>query len=128
MHIAVVDDFPLFRKAIITELSSIIPNLIVHEAENGLQGLELIKARPIELVILDLAMPEMDGFEFLEKIRIHRLKTFKTIAFTLYNEPMIVHRLLEFGVEGYVPKNANIDVLIEAIKTVQRWTFLFERI
>jgi two-component system, NarL family, response regulator NreC len=119
MQFLIVDDHPLFRKAVKNEVQQSFPNARIFEAENGLIALDLLKERgKIDLLILDLSMPVMDGFEVLEKVRRLTIRNLKTIVLTLYDEPFIIHRLLDLGVGAYVSKNENIDILIEAIHTV----------
>jgi CheY-like chemotaxis protein len=63
----VVDDDPLFRRSI-TELLA-AEGFSVEQAENGKQALVHIQERVPDLMLLDLAMPEMDGFEVLQRLR-----------------------------------------------------------
>jgi DNA-binding NarL/FixJ family response regulator len=69
-------------------------------------------------VILDIAMPAMSGFELLHHLKKNSLKTFKVIVLTFYNDPAVVHQVLELGCEGYVSKNSDSDNLINAVKKV----------
>jgi len=67
--IVIIDDDPLVLKTLSHKISSKFPKAEIFTAENGLDGLYIvIKKRP-DVVILDIAMPKLNGLEFLENIR-----------------------------------------------------------
>ena len=72
----------------------------------------------LDLVILDISMPVMNGVEVLRYLKKTGLKSFKILALTLYNEPIVVHQLLELGCDGYMPKNCDADDLIGVVSKV----------
>jgi len=113
----VVDDHPLFRKAVKLAVGASIPTAIVYEASNGLEAFESIQKDRIDLVLLDLSMPLMDGFAFLDKIRSERLKL-KKIVISLYHEPLLIQKLLDLGADGYVSKNCNGEKIVKSILAV----------
>lgn len=118
MRILLADDHTLFRIALKNLIISLIPNVWIKDVENGAEAMSVIQQNSIDLLMLDLAMPVMDGFEVVNRIRKERLKNFKILALTNYTEPAIVYRLLKQGVEGYLPKNVDENVLLDAIKVV----------
>jgi DNA-binding NarL/FixJ family response regulator len=118
MKVLIVDDHEFFRLGVKRTLESFISHVILLEAENGRRALEVMKKEAIDLVILDIAMPAMSGFELLHHFQKNSLKTFKVIALTFYNDPAVVHQLLELGCEGYVSKNSNSANLISAVTKV----------
>jgi DNA-binding NarL/FixJ family response regulator len=118
MTLLIVDDHPLFRKGIKLVVGTAIPDLIIYEASNGLEALELIKNEQINLVLLDLSMPVMDGFEFLNKMKSDRLNC-KIIVISLYDEPLVIQKLLDLGVDGYISKNCDVEKIIKAVAAVQ---------
>lgn len=72
IKIIVVEDDLAMREIVVHKLAS--KGFDVKEAENGMKGLELIEAEKPDLVLLDLMMPEMDGFGVLETLRKHKDK------------------------------------------------------
>jgi CheY-like chemotaxis protein len=75
--VLIVDDDPQVRTLCRIVLED--PGYIVVEASSGQQALAVIKKTPIDLILLDLSMPDMDGFEFLKAVRAES-PTFKIIA------------------------------------------------
>lgn len=118
MKIAIIDDQPILRIAIESWLSKSIDPLKLFQGGNGKQALEIIQHNSIDLMLLDLAMPEMDGFEFLEYVQKTRSKSFKIIAFTFYNDLAVVHRLLRLDVDGFLSKNSPPELVKKAIDEV----------
>ena len=70
IKIIIADDHKIFRKGIISALSVFDQLEIIGEAENGLQLLEKIEALKPDVVLVDVKMPEMDGFEFLSQYEV----------------------------------------------------------
>ena len=95
MKILIVDDHDFFRLGVSTLLESSISPLILLEAENGKKALEIMQNQILDLVILDISMPVMNGVEVLRYLKKTGLKSFKILVLTLYNEPVVVHQLLE---------------------------------
>jgi two-component system response regulator YesN len=80
---------------------------IVGTAENGVKGLELVEKMRPDIVLLDLAMPEMPGEEMLAKMRATDWgKTTKVIVLTNLGEQEIPESVLKLGVRHMVPKAA----------------------
>jgi class 3 adenylate cyclase len=74
-------------------------------AENGRLGVELIKANPFDLVLLDVMMPEMDGYEVLQHLKSdHTLRDIPVIVLSALDEIGSVVRCIELGAEDYLPK------------------------
>ena len=83
-------------------------------AENGRQALEMLRAQPFDLVLLDVLMPEMDGFQALSQIRVDRdLKNIPVIMVSAIDELDSVVKCIEMGAEDYLPKPIN-PVLLKA--------------
>lgn len=119
MRILLADDHTLFRVALKKLLLYLIPNLWIKDVANGSEAMSVIRKDPIDILLLDLAMPIMDGFEVITSVKKERLKNFKIIALTNYTDSAIVYRLLEQGVEGYLPKNVDEHFLLNAVNVVQ---------
>jgi len=90
-------------------------------AENGRLGLELIKAKPFDLVLLDVMMPEMNGYQVLEQLKSDpTLRAIPVIVLSALDEIGSVVRCIELGAEDYLPKpfdpvllRARIDACLE---------------
>lgn len=86
-------------------------------AENGVKGLELIKANDYDLILLDLKMPKLSGEEVLREIRKIRPYIF-VIIYTNFSEFADIKALANIGIDGYVNKGADADLneLVNIIK------------
>lgn len=83
-------------------------------AENGRQALEKLLVEPFDLVLLDVQMPEMDGYQVLEEMKIHpHLREIPVIMITAVDELESTVRCIELGAQDYLPKPFN-PVLLRA--------------
>ena len=88
-------------------------------AADGAEALDVVLAHPVDLVISDVVMPDIDGFELCERIRRNgRLSTLPVILLTAMADPMDVLRALEAGADGFVRKPYNPEQLIARVKAV----------
>ena len=86
----------------------------IEMAENGRQALEMMHARPFDLVLLDIEMPEMDGYQVLEKVAADlKLRDIPIIITSALEELNSVVRCIEMGAEDYLTKPVN-PVLLKA--------------
>jgi YesN/AraC family two-component response regulator len=70
----VVDDHQLFRKSLVSLLAIFPINLTFFEAANGLEALETLKGNQIDIVLLDIQMPSLNGIDCLKKLNHYRLE------------------------------------------------------
>src|SRR5512136_1432035 len=83
-------------------------------AENGRQALEMLHAQPFDLVILDVVMPELDGYQVLEQLMADpHLKNVPVVMVSAVDELESVVKCIEMGAEDYLPKPIN-PVLLKA--------------
>ena len=101
--VLVVDDIEMNRDMLCSLLEADGHKAAV--AENGRLGLEIIKAKPFDLVLLDVMMPEMNGYEVLEHLKSdHALRDIPVIVLSALDEIGSVVRCIELGAEDYLPK------------------------
>lgn len=119
MTLMIVDDQRLFRSALCVLLQRELKGTSILEASNGSQALAMLQNTNIDLILLDINMPEMDGVSFLNYLKKTRLldKT-KVIVLTVYKEPLLIIQLIKLGIKGFLPKNCDVEILIEAIQKV----------
>ena len=67
--ILIADDAVMNRVLVRSVLNSKLPSAVIYEAENGLEVLELVRTREVHLIILDLIMPYMDGYQTLVELK-----------------------------------------------------------
>jgi adenylate cyclase len=103
-HILVVDDQKLNRLKLSLALQK--QGHTVALAKSGLQALEMLQAESFDLVLLDLLMPEMDGYQLLAQLKQNpRLRDLPVIVITSLNEMEGIAKAMELGAEDYLPKN-----------------------
>ena len=118
--VLVVDDASINREIIRV---SVDPRYQVLEASDGMEALDILADRfpEINLVILDLQMPRMDGFTLLEKMREHPyLKSIPVLVVTAYKDRQNMTRALELGALDVVMKPYDMDVLRKRIENLFR--------
>lgn len=108
-NILVVDD-SVFDRVVIQKMLS---EYCIITAGNGLEALQQLELHPeIELIILDLNMPVMDGFQFLEELKTNeKYKRFRAIILTNYDEIESEIKGLKLGAIDYIRKPINFDSL-----------------
>lgn len=115
--ILVVDDDPTMVKLINVNLK--LNNYAVMEAVSGEQALEIVSKDPLDLVVLDIMMPGVDGWEVLRRIRSDTgTEELPVILVTAKTQDSDVIRGWELGADEYVIKPFNPLLLVEVIKMV----------
>ncbi len=117
--ILVVDDARLNRTILVRALASL--GYATIEADNGRMALEIVQAAhdpPIDVVLLDLLMPEMDGYEALRRMKADdRLRDLPVIVISGVDELDSVVRCIEMGAADYLPKPFNGAILKARVST-----------
>jgi DNA-binding NarL/FixJ family response regulator len=118
MKILVLDDHALIREALRTVLSQLIDEATVLEATDWRQATRLIEAHPdLHLILLDLNLPDRDGFAVLADLRAQRPQM-SVVVLSASNDRETVLKALDQGALGYIPKSATRDVMINALRLV----------
>ncbi|WP_019410591.1 response regulator transcription factor [Pseudomonas psychrophila] len=112
----IVDDHPFIRKIVRLILEN-AKFQIAAETDNGATALDLARAHVPHLMILDLAMPKLDGLEVLKRLHILGLPI-KVLVLTSKGSPFYADRCIRAGAIGFVEKTDDVDVLSNAISTV----------
>ena len=118
INIFIADDHDLVLDGIQALLSSVDHINIVGRASNGLEVLEQLQKRPdIDLVILDINMPEMDGIEVTQEIKSKGMSV-KILILSMHNRPEFINKLIEVGADGYLLKNSGKAELVHGIESI----------
>jgi two-component system, NarL family, response regulator NreC len=125
IRILIVDDHAILREGL-RALLSYYPDVdVVGEAEDGLQAIECVERLSPDIVLMDIAMPGMNGLEATRRIRENHSNT-HILVLTQYEDQPYVLELLRAGVAGYVLKRALGADLINAVRAVaQGESFLY---
>ena len=118
INILIVDDHALVRMGIRRLLEHLSDMTVVAEAENGETALALVRTHKPDVVLLDMKMPGIDGWEVTRRLK-KSYPNIKIIAVTTANsDPMYPARLLQLGVVGYLTKESDADEMALAIRKV----------
>jgi len=117
VRVLLVDDHPLVRAGIRRVLESHAGLTIVGEAPNGLEALRLIEETRPDVVVLDLAMPELDGLELLQRLR-DRSDSLRILVLTMHAQREYIRRAIQAGADGYLLKESAVQELLVAIESV----------
>lgn len=119
IRVLLVDDQPLFRRAIATLISGQDDLEVVGEAENGLDAVEKAHALVPDLVVMDVEMPVMNGVEAARLIR-DQLPAVKVVVLTVSEEDDHLFEAIRFGVHGYLLKDLQPEQLYDMLRSVMR--------
>ena len=85
-------------------------------AYSGKEALKFLKQEKPSLILLDIMMPEMDGFMFLEQIKKHKLNDIPVIIITAKDDIECIDRAKNAGVENFILKPVDINKVIKSVK------------
>jgi DNA-binding NarL/FixJ family response regulator len=117
IKIMIADDHPIFRQGLRQVIQTDPAIKIVAEADDGETTLERLPQCGAEVLVLDVDMPNKDGFEVVKDIRSQRLPV-AVIFLTMHKDERFFNAALDLGVKGYVLKDSAVTEIIESIRTV----------
>jgi DNA-binding NarL/FixJ family response regulator len=117
--IIIVDDHLIFRQGLKAIINFENIGSIIGEASNGEDFLELIKTLKPDIVLMDIDMPQMNGFEATQKA-LALIPGLKIIAFTVFAEKEYFDRMIAIGAKGFILKSDGFNVLENAISIVMK--------
>ncbi|MBC7893168.1 MAG: response regulator transcription factor [Sphingobacteriaceae bacterium] len=117
LRLLIADDHPLLVNGVSAVLAELPGVELLEPVENGRQLLDRLHKIPVDLVLLDLNMPKLDGIAALKTLKNEFPQT-KVIVFTSYDQPKLIREIRALGAEGYLLKNSPAPVLKQAIATV----------
>lgn len=102
----IVDDSSVMRKIVERALRQAGLELsVVHEASSGTEALEILRAKPVDLILSDINMPSMDGLEFLRQLREQNLAPdVPVVMITTESSEEHVKQAIVAGAQGYIRK------------------------
>jgi two-component system response regulator DegU len=124
IRLALADDQVLFRKGMALLLRDMAGAKVVLECVNGEELLAGLQHTKVDIVLLDLEMPVMDGTEAMRRIRLEH-PAVKVIVLSTHDEDDFIARLMELGANGYMLKTAEPDEIDTAIRSVHATGYFF---
>jgi two-component system, NarL family, invasion response regulator UvrY len=116
MRILLIEDHPIVRAGC-RRLLQTKDDVEVQEAATAVDGLRIVREFTPDIIVLDLNLPDVNGMSLLAPL-LSAAPERKIIVFSMYDDPAFAQRALESGARGYITKNDDPDVLLQAIETV----------
>ncbi len=117
IRIILVDDHKIVRQGLRSLLEKQPDMEVVTEAENGFGTLSLVEKTTPNIIIMDVAMPGLNGIETTRQI-IAKIPNVKVIALSMYSDRRFIMGMLSAGASGYLHKDCAFEELVQAIRTV----------
>lgn len=117
IRVLIADDHSMFRQGIkqILELEDDIS--VIAQASNGQEAVKLTREYKPDVVLMDINMPGTNGLQAIEELKKEK-NTTKIIVLTIHEDREYLFKTLQMGADGYVLKDAEANVLIDAIRSI----------
>lgn len=119
IKIVIADDHPLFRGGLRQVIDAERSFTVVGEASDGETALRLVTERVPDVLITDINMPGMGGFEIIGEIRARKLPS-HVIILTMHSEEAIFNKAMSLGVRGYVLKEGAAHEIVNCVHAILR--------
>ncbi len=117
IRVLVADDHALIRRGVVAILSEHADIHVVAEAGSGTETLELLRKHAVDVLVLDLKMPDGGGFDVLASLTTWPTRP-RVIVLSHYAEDQLAIQALRAGASGYLPKETAPELLVTAIRRV----------
>jgi DNA-binding NarL/FixJ family response regulator len=118
IRIVVAEDHQLVRQGIVKLLESTADLEVVGEANDGTQAIALAKSLHPDVMVLDISMPQFDGFQTLAEIRKIIPKP-QVVILSMHADPSMIRQALQGGAVGYIVKQSVADELLAAVRAAK---------
>ena len=117
IKLVIADDHSMIREGL-RQLLELDENIkVVAEASDGIEAIQKLKENDVDVLLLDINMPNMNGLETLMNIKRNNINV-KVLILTIHNEVDYLIKAVEIGCDGYVLKDSDSNLLRKAIYTV----------
>lgn len=117
ISLVIVDDHPIVRQGLCALLAAEPDLQVVGEASDGLEAVQLVGRLQPDVLVLDLKMPGLDGYEVARQVS-ERVPATRIVVLSMHRSEAYVLRALKCGAAGYVLKGSGVTELIQAIREV----------
>ena len=122
----IVDDHALFRNGLKLLLENEFPGVVISEASNGREFLDMLPGMQPDTVLMDINMPDMDGAE-ATRIALQDRPQLSVIALSMFGDEAYYYKMIDAGVKGFVLKDSEIGEVKDAIRAVMAGENYFSR-
>jgi len=121
IRIILVEDHRMVRESLKQLFEEVKRINVVASCDNGIEALKLAKEHQPDIMLMDINMSPVDGFETTRMIT-KSLSSIKIIGISMNNQPYYAEKMLNAGALGYVTKSSPFSEIVYAIETVSRGT------
>lgn len=125
IRVALVDDHQLFRKSFALLISTFEGIEVAYETNDGNAFLETAKSEFFDVLLLDIQMPILDGYEVCKRLK-EINPEIKILIVSQLTSKEVVHQIMECGANGFFTKNSPPELLEQAIKSVIEKDYYFD--
>lgn len=119
VKILLADDHQMIREGFRNLLDNEPELEVIAEAATGREVLELVEKSELDVVLMDIMMPELNGIDTTRRIQ-EISPDIKVIGLSIYSDYNYIRQMFKVGASGYILKNASFQELVEAIRTVMK--------
>lgn len=119
IRVAVVDDQPLMVSAFAALIRAQPDMLVVGTGANGQEALRLCEHTAVDVLVMDVRMPVMDGIE-ATRLLVERVGTPNILILTTFNTDQLVLDAVAAGARGFLLKDAEPDIVLSGIRAIHR--------
>lgn len=113
----IADDHPIFRQGLKMIIEKDKQLKVVGEADDGAAALEDLRPSRAQIAILDVDMPNKDGFEVVREMQRQRIRV-EVVFLTMHKDERFLNAALDLGVKGYVLKDSAVTEIVDCIRSV----------
>ncbi|PKO33815.1 MAG: DNA-binding response regulator [Betaproteobacteria bacterium HGW-Betaproteobacteria-7] len=117
IRVLLADDHAIIRDGLKQIFADTDDLLVTGEAANGLEAMELVRARDCDVLVLDISMPGRNGLDLIRMIRDEKAHL-PILVLSMHHEEQYAVRAIHAGASGYLTKESDGDVLVAAIRRV----------
>jgi two-component system, NarL family, response regulator LiaR len=117
IRVMIVDDHDQIRRGLSIFLKAYSDLLLVGEASNGREACELCDTLLPDVILMDLVMPHMNGFEATRDI-LHKYPHIRIIVLTSFDDEELIQMTLDAGAVAYLAKDISADELVQTIRLI----------
>jgi len=117
IKVFIADDHPIFRHGLRQIIERAPRLVVVDEAEDGETAWQKLTTNDVDVAVLDVDMPGMDGFELARAVREARLKV-AVIFLTMHKDEHFLNHALDLNVKGYIVKDSALTETVQCIRAV----------
>ncbi|MFW5862117.1 MAG: response regulator [Spirochaetota bacterium] len=117
LKIGIADDHDIVRQGLKQIISDTDNMVVMGEASNGQELIEMVRKKPFDVLLLDISMPGRSGIEILKQLKIEK-PNLPVLMLSMHPEDQYAIRALKAGASGYISKDTASEVLVEAIRKV----------